>query len=210
MFGYVNKLLVMKKDPNIFSNQLPLVDSGDKESLLSHKGIVIWMTGLSGSGKTTLAYHLEKKLFEEGILTKVLDGDVLRLGINKDLGFTPEGRHENIRRTAELAKQLVSCGVVVICSLITPTNELRSLAESIVGQEHFVLYHIATPIEECEKRDVKGHYAKARSGEITNFTGVSNPFENPVNAIYSLDTSTLSIDESIEMMLDDIYPLITI
>lgn len=203
-------ILLVETNQNIFSNQLPLVDTSEKENRLSHKGMVIWMTGLSGSGKTTLAYHLEKKLFEEDVLTKVLDGDVLRLGINKDLGFTPEGRYENVRRTAELAKQLASCGIVVICSLITPTNELRSLAENIVGQEHFILYHISTPIEECEKRDVKGHYAKARSGEITNFTGVSNPFENPVNAIYSLDTSTLSIDESIEMMLDDIYPLITI
>jgi adenylylsulfate kinase len=200
----------METNNNIFSNQLPLVDSGDKENLLSHKGMVIWMTGLSGSGKTTLAYHLEKKLHEEDILTKVLDGDVLRLGINKDLGFTAKGRYENVRRTAELAKQLASCGVVVICSLITPTNELRSLAENIIGQEHFILYHIATPIEECEKRDVKGHYAKARTGEIANFTGVSNPFEIPENAVYSLDTSTLSIEESVDVLFDDIYTFIII
>ncbi len=200
----------MDENQNIFSNQLPLVNTNDKENMLSHKGMVIWMTGLSGSGKTTLAYCLEKKLYEETILTKVLDGDVLRLGINKNLGFTPEGRFENIRRTAELAKQLASCGVVVICSLITPTNELRSLAESIIGQEHFILYHIATPIEECEKRDVKGHYAKARIGEIANFTGVSNPYEVPVNAIFSLDTTSLSIDESVEILFEDIYPLIII
>lgn len=200
----------MNLSNNISSHQNELVSTTDKENKLSHKGLVIWMTGLSGSGKTTLAYHLEKKLFDEGILTKVLDGDVLRLGINKDLGFSAEGRYENIRRTAELAKQLASCGVVVICSLITPTNELRTLAESIIGPEHFILYHISTPLAVCEKRDVKGHYAKARTGEIPNFTGVSNPFENPTSAIYSLDTTELSIDNSVTILFDDIFPLITI
>ncbi|MES2761659.1 MAG: adenylyl-sulfate kinase [Bacteroidota bacterium] len=193
---------------HIFSNQPELVTSADKENLLSHKGLVIWMTGYSGSGKTTLAYELERKLHEEGILTKVLDGDVLRQGMNKGLGFSMEDRTENIRRTAELAKQLTSCGVVVICSLITPTNQLRRLAENIIGEQHFILYHIATPLEVCEKRDVKGHYAKARTGEIKEFTGVSNPFEMPNNAIYSIDTSELSIGESVDMMFDDIFPLL--
>ena len=114
------------------------------------------MTGYSGSGKTTLAYELERRLHDEGILTKVLDGDVLRLGINLGLGFNMEDRAENVRRTAEVAKQLTSCGVVVICSLITPTNDLRSLAENIIGEQHFILYHIATPMNVCEKRDVNG------------------------------------------------------
>lgn len=168
------------------------------------------MTGYSGSGKTTLAYQLEGRLHEEGILTKVLDGDVLRQGINKGLGFSMEDRTENIRRTAELAKQLCSCGVVVICSLITPTNALRNLAESIIGEQHFILYHIATPLDICEKRDVKGHYAKARSGEIKEFTGISNPFETPTNAIYSIDTSDLSIEESVDMMFNDIFQLLAI
>jgi adenylylsulfate kinase len=187
-----------------------LVTSSDKENLLSHKGLVVWMTGYSGSGKTTLAYELERKLHDEGILTKVLDGDVLRRGINRDLGFSMEDRTENIRRTAELAKQLVSCGVVVICSLITPTNYLRRMAENTIGEQHFILYHIATPLEVCEKRDVKGHYAKARTGELKEFTGVSNPFEVPNSALYSIDTSELSIEESVEFMFDDIFPLITI
>ncbi len=195
---------------NIFSNQDELVTGSDKENLLSHKGLVIWMTGYSGSGKTTLAYQLERRLYEEGILTKVLDGDVLRQGINKDLGFSMEDRTENIRRTAELAKQLASCGVLVICSLITPTNQLRMMAENIIGQQHFILYHIATPLDVCEQRDVKGHYAKARSGEIKEFTGVSNPFETPTNAIYSIDTSQLSVKESVVMMFDDIFPLLAI
>ena len=168
------------------------------------------MTGYSGSGKTTLAYELERKLHQEGILTKVLDGDLLRQGINKGLGFSMEDRAENVRRTAELAKQLASCGVVVICSLITPTNELRRLAEHIIGEQHFILYHIATPLDVCEKRDVKGHYARARSGELKEFTGISNPFETPTNAIYSVDTSNLSIEESSIMLFDDVFQLLAI
>lgn len=187
-----------------------MVTNADKEKVLSHKGLVVWMTGYSGSGKTTLAYQLEKKLHEKGVLTKVLDGDVLRQGINKGLGFSMEDRMENIRRAAELAKQLTSCGIVVICSLITPTNQLRNLAEQIIGQKYFILYHISTPLAVCEKRDVKGHYAKARSGEIKEFTGVSNPFEKPTNTMYSIDTSELSIDESVVMMFDDVFPLLTI
>jgi adenylylsulfate kinase len=194
---------------NIISTNEPLVSIGDKEAKLSHKGMVIWMTGLSGAGKTTLAYQLENKLFEEGILTKVLDGDIIRLGLTKDLGFTDADRTENIRRVAELAKQLISCGVVVICSLITPTNALRQLAENIIGPEHFILYHIATPIETCERRDVKGHYAKARSGELKNFTGISNTFEEPKNAIYSIDTSSITINKAVEIMFDDIYPMLS-
>lgn len=200
----------MSQSNNIFPNQEELVTSSDKENLLSHKGMVIWMTGYSGSGKTTLAYELERRLHDEGILTKVLDGDVLRQGMNKGLGFSMEDRTENIRRTAELAKQLASCGVVVICSLITPTNELRRLAENIIGEQHFILYYISTPLDVCEKRDVKGHYAKARTGEIKQFTGVSNPFEIPTNAIYSIDTSELSIDESVTYLFDDIFQLLAI
>ncbi len=168
------------------------------------------MTGFSGSGKTTLAYALESRMHQEGILTKVLDGDILRQGINKGLGFSIEDRTENVRRTAEVAKQLTSCGVVVICSLITPTNNLRSLAEKIIGEQHFILYHIATPLAVCEKRDVKGHYAKARSGEIKEFTGVSNPFEEPTNALYSIDTSSLSVEESMAMLFDDVFQLLPI
>lgn len=168
------------------------------------------MTGYSGSGKTTLAYELENRLHKEGILTKVLDGDILRQGINKGLGFSLQDRTENIRRTAELAKQLCSCGVVVICSLITPTNDLRDLAKNIIGENQFILYHISTPIDVCEQRDVKGHYAKARSGELKEFTGVSNPFEKPTNSAYSIDTSKLSIQESVLLMLDNIIPLLAI
>lgn len=200
----------MSPSQHTFLNGSELVSSAEKEAMLSQRGLVIWMTGLSGSGKSTLAYGLEKKLFENNILTKVLDGDVLRQGLNKDLGFSDEDRSENIRRTAELAKQLASCGVVVICSLITPTNVLRNLADTILKNHHFVLYHISTPLSVCEKRDVKGLYAMARKGEIKQFTGVSNVFEVPTNAIYSLDTSDFTIDESVEIFFNDVIDLITL
>ncbi len=176
--------------------------------MLSQKGLVIWMTGYSGSGKTTLAYGLEKKLFDAGILTAVLDGDILRQGLTKDLGFSNEARTENVRRTAELARQLSTCGVVVICSLITPTNALRALAAGILNEQRFVLYHIATPLATCEKRDVKGHYAKARAGQIKEFTGVSNPFEEPQNAHYTINTEEQRVEESLQVMFDQLFPLI--
>jgi adenylylsulfate kinase len=195
---------------NIFSGQSEQVSSDDKERMLAQKGLVIWMTGYSGSGKTTLAYSLEKKLFHKGILTKVLDGDVLRQGLTKELGFNNEDRTENVRRTAELAKQLASCGVVVICSLITPTNALRDLAEDILSEQQFILYHIATPLEVCEKRDVKGHYAKARAGQIKEFTGVSNPFEQPQDTQYSINTEGQNVEESVQLMFDRVFPLMTI
>lgn len=198
----------MNQSNNLFSNQHELVSVTEKENLLQQNGFVIWMTGLSGSGKTTLAYALEKELFKQAILTKVLDGDVLRLGLNKELGFSAEGRYENIRRTAELAKQLASCGVVVICSLITPTNQLRLLAEEIIGKDKFILSYISTPIEECEKRDVKGHYAKARGGELKNFTGVSNTFEAPTNAEIVINTTSQAITKSVTTLLNKTINLI--
>ncbi len=197
----------MNLNPNIFSNQPELVSITDKENLLQQEGLVIWMTGLSGSGKSTLAYLVEKALFEKGVLTKVLDGDVLRLGLNKELGFSNEGRYENIRRTAELAKQLASCGIVVICSLITPTNELRDLAKHIIGNEKFTLCHISSPLAVCEELDVKGHYAKAREGNLKNFTGIDNLFEVPENAKITIDTSALSIEESRDYLFNYIYAL---
>lgn len=200
----------MSDSRNIFSGQSEQVSSDDKERMLSQKGLVIWMTGYSGSGKTTLAYGLEKKLFDKGILTAVLDGDVLRQGITKGLGFSNEDRTENVRRTAELAKQLANCGLVVMCSLITPTNALRELAGEVLKAQQFILYHISTPLEVCEKRDVKGHYAKARAGQIKEFTGVSNPFEQPQNARYIINTEGQSVEESVQMMFDQIFPLVTI
>lgn len=163
------------------------------------KPIVLWMTGLSGAGKSTIAYALEKKLQNEGVLCEVLDGDVLRSGINAGLGFTETDRKENIRRTAEMAKLLCANNFVVICSLITPTERLRQQAQVVLG-DLYNLIHISTSIEICRKRDCKGLYKKAISGEITNFTGISAPFDSPVNPSLSINTENQSEVQSVEQL----------
>ena len=161
--------------------------------------VVLWMTGLSGAGKSTIAYALEKKLQGENVLCEVLDGDVLRNGINAGLGFTEADRRENIRRTAEIAKLLCANGFIVICSLITPTNDLREIAKTILGNK-FKLVHISTSLEICKTRDVKGLYGKALKGEIPNFTGISAPFDVPEKAHFIIDTQHQSENQSVEAL----------
>lgn len=161
--------------------------------------VVLWMTGLSGAGKSTIAYALEKKLQNENILCEVLDGDVLRNGINAGLGFIEADRKENIRRTAEIAKLLCANNFIVICSLITPTNDLRGIAKSILGDK-FRLIHISTSLEICKDRDVKGLYGKALKGEIPNFTGISAPFDIPHDAHFIIDTQNQSENQSVEAL----------
>ena len=161
--------------------------------------VVLWMTGLSGAGKSTIAYALEKKLQAENILCEVLDGDVLRNGINAGLGFTEIDRKENIRRTAEIARLLCTNNFVVICSLITPTNDLREIAKSILGDK-FKLIHISTSLEICKDRDVKGLYGKALKGEIPNFTGISAPFDIPQDSHFVIDTQNQSENQSVEAL----------
>lgn len=181
----------------------------DKEELLHQHSVMIWFTGLSGSGKSTLAIALERELQNRGLLCRILDGDNIRSGINNNLGFTAEDRVENIRRIAEIGKLFVDTGVITIAAFISPNNELREMASNIIGKENFVEVYISTPIEECEKRDVKGLYAKARRGEIKNFTGISAPFEAPQDAALSIDTSKNSVKESVDMLLDLILPKVT-
>lgn len=181
----------------------------DKEDLLHQHSVMIWFTGLSGSGKSTLAIALERELQNRGLLCRILDGDNIRSGINNNLGFTAEDRVENIRRIAEIGKLFVDTGVITIAAFISPNNELREMASNIIGKENFVEVYISTPIEECEKRDVKGLYAKARRGEIKNFTGISAPFEAPEDAALSIDTSKHSVKESVGMLLDLILPKVT-
>ena len=148
----------------------------DKESLLGQRGIMIWMTGLSGSGKSTIALGVERELHKRGILCRILDGDNIRAGINSNLGFSAEDRRENIRRIAEIGKLFVDTGIVTIACFVSPTLELRQMARDIIGQEDFREVYVATPLEECERRDVKGLYARARRGEVKDFTGISAPF----------------------------------
>lgn len=180
----------------------------DKESLLAQHGLMIWFTGLSGSGKSTVAIALERELHRRGVLCRILDGDNIRCGINNNLGFSPDDRVENIRRIAEVGKLFVDTGIVTIAAFISPNNRLREMAADIIGREDFVEVFVSTPLEECEKRDVKGLYAKARRGEIKEFTGISAPFEKPENPAIALDTSSLTLEESVNRLLDLILPKI--
>ncbi len=181
----------------------------DKEQLLNQTARVIWLTGLSGSGKSTIAEGLEKKLYKNDFLTQILDGDNIRTGINKNLGFSELDRLENIRRIAEVSKLFLNCGIITVNSFVSPTNDVRELAKEIIGEKDFVEIFINCPLEICEQRDVKGLYAKARKGEIKDFTGISAPFEAPVAPSLEIKSNELSIEESIESIFSFILPLIT-
>jgi adenylylsulfate kinase len=181
-------------------------DRQEKEIVLKQRAKVIWFTGLSGSGKTTLASLLEKKLFELNYFCQILDGDNVRSGINKNLVFTEEDRVENIRRVAEVSKLFMNCGIILICSFISPTNEIRQMAKEIVGEDDFLEVFVDTPIEVCEKRDPKGLYKRARTGEIKNFTGISSPFEVPQNSFLRIENTNPGLDNTIRCMLENILP----
>lgn len=181
-----------------------------KEQLLGQKGLMVWFTGLSGSGKSTLAVALERELHQRGLLCRILDGDNIRSGINNNLGFSAADREENIRRIAEVGKLFVDTGIITLAAFISPDEKMRQLAASIIGNGDFLEVYVNTPIEACEKRDVKGLYAKARKGEIKNFTGVSAPFEAPENPDISIDTFVTSLEESVQALLSIILPKIKI
>ena len=178
----------------------------DKEQLLQQRGVMIWFTGLSGSGKSTLAIALERELHQRGILCRILDGDNVRSGINNNLGFSAADRVENIRRSADVGKLFVDTGIVTIAAFISPNNVLREMAASIIGVTHFLEVYVSTPFAECERRDVKGLYAKARRGEIREFTGISAPFEAPEHPALELDTSHLTLAESVEQLVALVLP----
>lgn len=194
---------------NIHTTFDKLLTKPDKEKLLNQKGKVIWITGLSGSGKTTIASFVEKELYKKGYLTMVLDGDNIRSGINNNLSFTEDDRKENIRRIAEVAKLFLNCGVVTIACFVSPTTEIRAQAKEIIGKENFIEVYIATSFEECEKRDVKGLYKKARNGEIKNFTGLDAPYEPPINPDIKIETKNKTIEESGTELLNYIEKEIT-
>ena len=199
----------MSKTPkNIFPVFDSILGRTTKESLLKQKAKVIWFTGLSGSGKTTIAIGLEKALNNKGILTQVLDGDNIRAGINNNLGFSDEDRKENIRRIAEVSKLFLNCGVVTINCFVSPTNEIRKQAKTIIGENDFLEVFINTSIEICEQRDVKGLYKKARAGEIKDFTGINAPFEAPTNPFLDVKTENKTIKQSVDEILSKVLPLI--
>ncbi|MCF8275188.1 MAG: adenylyl-sulfate kinase [Flavobacteriales bacterium] len=184
-----------------------ILQRSDKETLLHQKGLVVWMTGLSGSGKTTIAVALEQMLAAEGILTQVLDGDNIRSGINNNLSFSEEDRKENIRRISEVSKLFVNCGIVTLNCFVSPTKDIRQQAKDILGDDMVEVF-VNTPFEECEKRDVKGLYAKARAGQIKNFTGLDAPFEAPENPFLDVKTVGRSVEDCAKQIYDSVLPLI--
>ena len=194
---------------NIYPIFEKMLQRKDREALLKQKGIMIWFTGLSGSGKSTLAIALERELYKQGILCRILDGDNIRSGINNNLGFSEADRTENIRRIAEVSKLFVDCGIVTIAAFISPTHAIRRMASEIIGEDDFLEVYVSTPIEECERRDVKGLYAKARRGGIKEFTGISSPFEAPEHPFISIDTSRQSLADSVKVLLEAVSPKIT-
>ena len=199
----------MENKNNIYPIFDRMLTRADKEALLKQHSVMIWFTGLSGSGKSTNSISLERELQKRGLLCRILDGDNIRSGINNNLGFSEEDRVENIRRIAEIGKLFVDTGIITIAAFISPNNDIREMAASIIGKENFLEIFVSTPIEECERRDVKGLYAKARRGEIKNFTGISAPFEAPANPALSIDTSKLSVEESVNKLLELILPKIS-
>lgn len=182
------------QETHIHPVQDRLLHRSEKETLLGQRGVVLWMTGLSGSGKSTIAIGAERLLHAQGRFVVVLDGDNVRSGINNNLGFSDADRTENIRRIAEVAKLFVQQGIVVICSFVSPTQAIREQAKAIIGADDFIEVFVDTPLAECERRDVKGLYAKARKGEIPDFTGISAPFEAPAHPDLVLTTEGRSID----------------
>ncbi len=177
----------------------------DRSSIKGHPPLLVWFTGLSGSGKSTLADALEKYLVEKGIHAYHLDGDAIRSGINVDLGFLPADRDENLRRVGELAALMLDAGLVVIAAFVSPMRKHRDAIRDRVGSKRMVEVYLNTPIEVCETRDIKGFYEKARNGEIKDFTGVSAPYEEPLNAELTFDTAKLSVEKAIELLIFELY-----
>lgn len=176
----------------------------DRQQLLGHGSLTVWFTGLSGSGKSTLAFELEHKLVRASHLAYVLDGDNIRHGLNRDLDFTPASRTENIRRVAETAKLFNEAGAIVLCAFISPSTQDRELARAIVGVNHFLEVHVSTPLYECERRDPKGLYLRARSGNLKNFTGIDAPYEPPLDPDVTVDTSAQDVDFCLQLLFDAI------
>ena len=193
---------------NIFPVFDNILSKENKEKKLNQKAKVIWMTGLSGSGKTTIAIEVEKRLYEKGYLVQILDGDNIRVGISSNLSFSNKDRLENIRRISEVSKLFINCGIITINCFVSPSNIIRKQAEKIIGIENFIGVFINSNLETCEKRDTKGLYKKARKGEIDNFTGISSEFETPDESYININTSNLSVEKSVNKLMEAIIPKI--
>ena len=189
-----------KKSENVVWQQQS-VTRQQREGLNKHRGAILWFTGLSGAGKSTVSVAVEAALHDRGILTMVLDGDNIRHGLCSDLGFSEADRQENIRRIGETAKLFMESGVVILTAFISPFRSDRQIARSLVADEDFSEVYIECPLEVCEQRDTKGLYAKARKGEINNFTGISSPYEEPENAQLILNTDNLNVQECVDQVI---------
>ncbi|MDA8591353.1 adenylyl-sulfate kinase [Flavobacteriaceae bacterium] len=196
-------------EENIISH-LYKVSKKDRFEANNHNSFLIWFTGLSGSGKSTIANIVEQELWKKGIKTYTLDGDNVRKGLNKDLSFSPLDRAENIRRIAEVSNLMIDAGIVVLAAFVSPYKKDRENIKNIVKDTNFVEVYVNTSIQECERRDVKGLYKKARAGEIKNFTGISAPYEVPVHPDVEVNTEDLSIDESVKKIIKYITPKLSL
>ena len=194
----------LQTDDNIFWDASN-VASADRERLLKQKGCVLWFTGLSGSGKSTIAKALERTLVDVGQLAFILDGDNIRHGLNAGLGFSDEDRTENLRRIAEVSKLFADCGIICLTAFISPLRESRARAREIIGNARFLEVHIATDLSECEKRDTKGLYKKAREGIVTDFTGISAPYQPPKQPDIRIETKKKSVHECVNEVVQELY-----
>ena len=186
------------------------VSRAQRELLQQQRAVLIWFTGFSGSGKSTLAVQLEAQLHAKGFKTYLLDGDNIRSGLNKDLSFSDEDRVENIRRIAEVSNLMLDAGTIVLSAFISPFRADREHVKQIVGTESYIEVFVDTPLEICEQRDVKGLYKKARAGEVKNFTGIDSPYERPENPDVIIPTHQMSVDDSLNLLLDFVSPRITL
>lgn len=196
------------KSKNIYPLFDRMLTRKDKEKLLHQQGCVFWFTGLSGSGKSTLALKLEQELYSRGFITKLLDGDNIRSGLNSNLGFSEEDRMENIRRIAEVSKLFAEIGIITLNCFVSPTVAMRSKAKDIIGNNFFYEIFINAPLEVCKQRDIKGLYKKASRGEIQNFTGIHQPFESSVHPFMEIRTDKHAVDYCVDMILEKILPII--
>lgn len=197
-----------EQNAHIYPSESLKLSREEKEKQLKQRAKVIWMTGLSGAGKTTLSYALEAELHRMGYFVQTLDGDNVRTGINKNLGFSGDDRYENIRRIAEVSRLFVNCGIITIASFISPTREIREMAKNIIGAEDFIEIFVNAPLSVCESRDIKGLYQKARRGEIRQFTGIDSPYESPEEPGLEIRTDLLTIEGSTTKMIEFLLPFI--
>jgi adenylylsulfate kinase len=194
----------MKKATNI-TWHTHKIKREEREALLKQKGVLLWFTGLSGSGKSTIANEVAHRLHAMGKLAYILDGDNIRHGLNKDLGFSPEDRKENIRRISEVACLFVDAGLITITAFISPYREDRDFCRNLVGEDRFIEIYTKASIETCEKRDPKGLYKKAKAGEVKDFTGINAPYEEPENPELIIDTDKENVEESVEKVMKKLH-----